>query len=168
MNNDEFIKQLMQRGKIIKHYLVRIGANPADAEEIVQDTLLKGLSNIDSIEPAKFMAWLFKVATNKYYDLYRKEVKRGKSVPIDLVSIIDDHSPESSYLQREKSQEVRGLLNQIPLKYKQVLILKYEMGLTYDEIGRLMNLKSERIKTDLYRARNLFKKIYEGDPNDEQ
>ncbi|MET3209948.1 UNVERIFIED_CONTAM: DNA-directed RNA polymerase specialized sigma24 family protein [Paenibacillus sp. PvR008] len=49
MIDDELMRQLLQRGKVIKHYLVRIGANPSDAEEIVQNRLLKGITHIDSI-----------------------------------------------------------------------------------------------------------------------
>ncbi|MEI0738411.1 sigma factor-like helix-turn-helix DNA-binding protein [Paenibacillus sp. JTLBN-2024] len=60
------------------------------------------------------------------------------------------------------------MLNRIPQKYKQMLILKYDLGLSYDEIGRLLNVKTERVKTDLYRARNMFKKMYEGERQDEQ
>ncbi|GIO65328.1 RNA polymerase sigma factor [Paenibacillus sp. FSL M7-1455] len=162
------IRQLLHRGKVIKHYLVRIGANPSDAEEIVQDTLLKGITHIDSIKPAKFMSWLFKVATHKYYDLYRKETRRGKTVSFELLSFMDESSPEDRYLRKEKSLGVKELLNRIPQKYKQMLILKYDLGLSYDEIGRLLNVKTERVKTDLYRARNMFKKMYEGERQDEQ
>ncbi|WP_168928946.1 RNA polymerase sigma factor [Paenibacillus dokdonensis] len=154
---------MIQRGNVIKRYLIRIGARSPDAEEIVQDTLMQGIAHVEAIDPAKFMSWLFKVATHKYYDLYRKEARRGKTVSIESVSLQDEHSPESEYLRQEKSLEVRALLNQIPHKYKQLLILKYEMGLSYEEIGSLMNLKAERIKTELYRARKTFKKIYEGE-----
>ncbi|MEC0372000.1 RNA polymerase sigma factor [Paenibacillus chibensis] len=163
MNDDAFIRQLLGKGTTIQRYLIRIGARPPDAEEIVQDTLLQGLGHVESIDPEKFTSWLFKVATNKYYDLYRKEIKRGKSVPIETVSLHGEYSPEDDYLKKEKSREIRALLDQIPHKYKQLLIMKYEMDLSYDEIGRLMNVKTERIKTELYRARKVFKKIVEGD-----
>ncbi|MGN7357506.1 RNA polymerase sigma factor [Paenibacillus sp. SAF-054] len=161
--DEALIKQLIQRGSVIKRYLIRIGARPQDAEEIVQDTLMQGIAHVESIDPAKFMSWLFRVATHKYYDLYRKEARRGRSVSIESVSLQDEHSPESEYLRQEKSLEVRALLNHIPHKYKQLLIMKYEMGLSYEEIGSLMNVKAERIKTELYRARKTFKKIYEGE-----
>lgn len=138
----------------------------------MQDTLLKGITHIDSIKPAKFMSWLFKVATHKYYDLYRKETRRGKTasktVSFELLSFMDESSPEDRYLRKEKSLGVKELLNRIPQKYKQMLILKYDLGLSYDEIGRLLNVKTERVKTDLYRARNMFKKMYEGERQDEQ
>lgn len=163
MNDDAFIRQLLRKGTTIQRYLIRIGAPPPDAEEIVQDTLLQGLAHVESIDPQKFTSWLFKVATNKYYDLYRKEIKRGNSVPIETVSLRGEHSPEDDYLKKEKSREIKALLDQIPHKYKQLLIMKYEMDLTYDEIGRLLNVKTERIKTELYRARKVFKKIVEGD-----
>ncbi|GIP25411.1 DNA-directed RNA polymerase sigma-70 factor [Paenibacillus sp. J23TS9] len=161
--NEALIKQLIQRGNVIKRYLIRIGARPPDAEEIVQDTLMQGIEHVEAIDPVKFTSWLFKVATHKYYDLYRKEARRGKTISIESVSLQDEHSPENEYLRQEKSLEIRALLNLIPHKYKQLLILKYEMGLSYEEIGILMNVKSERIKTELYRARKTFKKIYEGE-----
>lgn len=168
MDNEVLIKQLFQRGNMIKNYLVRIGASLPDAEEIVQDTLLKGMSYVDSIDPAKFTAWLFKVATNKYYDLYRKHARRGESVTLEFVTLVDEKSPEDYYLRKEKGNQVRAVLDQLSHKYKQMLILKYEMGLTYEEIGRLMSVKPERVKTDLYRARNIFKNIYKGEEANEK
>lgn len=55
----------------IPSYLIKLGCNQEDAEDITQDTFYKALKYIDGIGASKISSWLFRVAINKYYDLCR-------------------------------------------------------------------------------------------------
>lgn len=57
---------------IIYRYLVKIGCSYTDAEDIVQDTLLKAIIYLEVIKSDKIASWLFKVALDSYKDLCRK------------------------------------------------------------------------------------------------
>ncbi|MDA8234276.1 MAG: sigma-70 family RNA polymerase sigma factor [Clostridia bacterium] len=126
--------------------LLKLGAAPADAEDIVQDTFYKALLYIDSVAPEKFSAWLIRVALNRYYDLCRKR-QRHVEVPLDEVIVEEKGGPEERALDQERREEVEGVLAELPDMYKQLLILKYQLDLSYKEIAALIPMGFCRLLT---------------------
>ncbi|GAB7388760.1 sigma-70 family RNA polymerase sigma factor [Bacillaceae bacterium] len=154
MDNELMHRLLLEKMKQIHRYLLRLGADRNDAEDIVQDTVYQGLLYIDSIDPEKFSAWLFKVALHRYYDVCRK--KKRIQIPIDSFTAEETEIPEELLLQKEKQEEIERVLEELSPIYKQLLIMKYEMDLSYKEIASLLGLKPEMVKTYLFRARKQF------------
>ncbi|HEU4964622.1 MAG TPA: RNA polymerase sigma factor [Bacilli bacterium] len=153
---------LREKMKQIHRYLLRLGANPADAEDIVQDAMYKGFLYIDSIAPDKFSAWLFRVAVNGYYDHCRKR-KRRVEISLDDLELpqeTETDAPDERVLQRERREEIDQALEDLKPLFKQLLVMKYKMELTYQEIGSLLDLKESAVKTYLHRARKQFEKVY--------
>ncbi|MGM0903904.1 MAG: sigma-70 family RNA polymerase sigma factor [Bacillota bacterium] len=68
----------------------------------------------------------------------------------------NDDDTESSVLRIEMNHEILHTLNQLQEVYKQLLLLKYELELSYKEIGLLLGMKEETIRTYLFRARKEF------------
>lgn len=158
MDTGRLYTMLQPKLNEIRKYLIRLGASPSDAEDIVQETVYKAFSYIDSIEDGKFSAWLYKVAINQYYDLCRR--KKWITIPIDTMDIPDSELPEDSLLIQEKKEEVEVVLNQLIPLHKQLLIMKYELELPYKEIAKLLGMRMEHVKAALYQARQQFKKKY--------
>ncbi|MFC9706583.1 RNA polymerase sigma factor [Paenibacillus sp. NPDC056933] len=158
MDSEQINELLQPKLTEIRHYLIRLGAYPADAEDILQETVYKAFLYIDSIENDKLSAWLYKVAINRYYDLCRR--KKWYMIPIDTVDIPDSRLPEDALLQQEKKEEVEAVLSQLAPLHRQLLIMKYEMELPYQEIADLLGIRMEHVKSSLYQARQQFKKRY--------
>lgn len=158
MDAGQICELLQPKLNEIRHYLIRLGASPSDAEDILQETMYKAFLYIDSIENGKFGAWLYKVAINRYYDLCRR--KKWIIIPIDTMELPDSKLPEDSLLQQEKKEEVEAVLSQLAPLHKQLLIMKYEMELPYKEIAKLLGMRMEHVKAALYQARQEFKKRY--------
>lgn len=158
MDTGQLYKMLQPKLNEIRKYLIRLGASPSDAEDIVQETVYKAFSYIDSIEEGKFGAWMYKVAIHRYYDLCRR--KKWITIPIETIDIPDSELPEDALLEREKKEEVDAVLSQLMPVHKQLLIMKYEMELPYKEISKLLGMRMEHVKAALYQARQQFKKIY--------
>ncbi|MEH7484958.1 RNA polymerase sigma factor [Neobacillus drentensis] len=158
MDNERIYQLLQEKMKQLNRYLIRLGANRNDAEDIVQETIYKGILYIESIDPEKFSAWLYKVALNRYYDLCRK--KKRIEVPIESVIIEEAEIPEDLLIQKEIREEIEHVLDQLTPIHKQLLILKYELDLTYKEIASLLDIKEGLVKTYLFRARKQFQKVY--------
>lgn len=70
----------------------------------------------------------------------------------------NDHDTELSVINIEMNQEISLILESIQEIYKQLLLLKYELGLSYKEIALLLGMKEETIRTYLFRARKEFQK----------
>ncbi|MCA0756238.1 sigma-70 family RNA polymerase sigma factor [Paenibacillus sp. N4] len=141
-------------------YLLRHGASREDAEDIVQDSMLKGFLYLDSIDPDKFSAWLFKVAINRYFDMCRRK-NRQVHLSIDSITLpASECGPELSYIRQETREEIQSTLGGLSDLSKRLLILKYDLHLSYKEIGVMLELKPETVKTYLYRARKQFEAHY--------
>lgn len=160
VNNERMLRLLQDKMSHIQRYLIRLGASRADAEDIVQDTVYKGLLYLDSIVPDKFSAWLYRVALNRYYDMLRKRKRIEWS--IEEATVEDSEIPEDILLRKERREEIERVMEALTPIYKQLLILKYELDFSYREISDLVGIREEMVKTYLYRARKQFQKKYGG------
>ena len=154
---------LLTESKLVFKYLIKIGASKENAEDIIQETLYKTLMNIDSIEDETLRAWLFKVAINAYYNLYNKDKKHTNLSPKDIQSLaVFTETPEDYYAEKQKTQNIHRALDMIKPAYKNLLVSKYILYMSYKDISDIMEMSEEKVKVYLYRARNKFKKIWEG------
>ncbi|WP_193224441.1 RNA polymerase sigma factor [Bacillus sp. B1-b2] len=161
MNREEDLHKILQeKTGIIFKYLIKIGADPRDAEDIIQEALYKFISYIDSIESKKAYSWLFRVALNQYYDLCSKQQKQI-NVSLENFDFVDESPlPEEYIRQHEMKKEIQVILDQLTPLYKQLLLLKYELELSYEEIAEMLDINLGTLKTYLFRARKSFKEIY--------
>lgn len=150
----------------IRRYLRSLGATEQDAEDITQDTLIKVLLYIDAVPETEFRAIAFKSALNRYYDHCRKK-NRNVTVMLDerVLTTLKQYvsSAENAVLAQEKSNEVQQALETLPTTKKHLLLMKYEMGLSYEEIASLIGTSVSTVKTTLYRARNQLKMLIQED-----
>ncbi|SNX54836.1 sigma-70 family RNA polymerase sigma factor [Thermoanaerobacterium sp. RBIITD] len=160
---DERLEDLLLKEMFVIHrYLMKIGASSEDAEDIVQETICKAIEYIDSLDGEKISSWLFKVSINRYYNLYNK--KKKEEIGLDdriLSSLHSDGMIEDHVLNEELKANVQKVLGLLKESYRTLLIFKYFIGLSYKEIGNILNLDESKVKTYLYRARIKFKELWE-------
>ncbi|MBN7575888.1 RNA polymerase subunit sigma-70 [Clostridium sp. 2-1] len=144
---------------IIYRYLISIGASKEDSEDIIQETFIKTYENIDILIDGNIKAWMFKVSINKFYSLYKKS-KVNISLTDELLITIESHF---KIMHIDSALDINRILSLMKESEKNLLVLKYSMGLTYKQIGKLLNIEEGSAKTLCYRARNRFKKIWEGE-----
>ncbi|MBD1381036.1 RNA polymerase sigma factor [Metabacillus arenae] len=155
--NDEMSEYL----KFIYRYLLQKGASKHDAEDIIQETIYRFLSQEQSNEIRNVNAWFFKVALNQFYDTRRNYDKQRKILlKHEINRWIEEQTPEASTLKSEESQDIHSILNKLKPRHKQFLLLKYTVGLKLTEIAELFQLKVSSTKTILHRARQEFIKEY--------
>lgn len=137
----------------------------ADAEEVVQEALLKALQHLGTLRAeARFQPWLLQIARNEALMRRRKERKH-------LYDSIDDHEAkeEGSYMPRQfadwreipseelERKEVRTALNRalqsIPEMYREVVSLRDMQQLTLGETAGMLGISIPAVKTRLHRAR---------------
>ena len=154
-------QKLVDYLKIVKSYLMKMGASKEDAEDIVQDTAYKFILYIDSISHKNVESWLFRVAVNGYYDLYRKRSRRQAiDLKFNYHQLFEEFTPEQAVLDNERKQDVDGVMKRLKPKHQQVLLLKYSLDLAIREIAELYEMKEDPVKTTRYRARQEFVKEY--------
>lgn len=148
-----------EKSDIIYKYLLKIGCSNEDAKDIVQHAFFKAIENMIHLNERNVSAWLFKVSINKYYDLCRKQ-KRYPSVVTDeniMIHLIEEDG-EDILIKKENKQEVEEILDELSPIHKNLMLLKYDVELSYSQIASMLDMKEETVKTYLYRARNDFKR----------
>ncbi|WP_020062402.1 RNA polymerase sigma factor [Bacillus sp. 123MFChir2] len=159
MNYDTYEVLLLEKSKVVYHYLRKLGVETKEAEDIVQDTLYKALLFMEDIPLDRLTPWLFRVAINHHRDIYRK-IKHLNPIALESAVLIGQKSLEDVMLTKELQGEVQEILETMNQDYKHMLLLKYEYELSYKEIANLLGMKEDTVKTNLYRARNQFKELY--------
>ncbi|KAI3344524.1 MULTISPECIES: sigma-70 family RNA polymerase sigma factor [unclassified Clostridium] len=157
--NDETCNLIKKILLLIYKYLISIGASKEDAEDIMQETFIKTYENIDILIGGNLKAWMFKVSINKFYTLYKKS--RTNLFLTDELSYTLKSDFEISDI--DNSIDINKVLSKMSESHKNLLILKYSMDLSYNNIGKLLNISEGSAKTLCYRARNVFKKIWESE-----
>lgn len=150
-----------QKFQVIFKHLISIGCSKEDAEDIVQNTFYKAIENMVHLEVKNLSAWLFKVSMHQFYDICRRK-QRFPKVNIDdqafITFFIQEETGEDALLLKEFHGDIQHILDGLKPSHKNLLLLKYDLGLSYEEIGAMIDMKVETVRTTLYRARNEFKK----------
>lgn len=128
--------------------------NRPDAEDVVQDVLLKLLRKMPTFaSEAHEKAWLLKVVTNQSRDFLRSAWRR-RFRPLAEARLDQADPPENEVLSR---------LLELPPKYSQVLLLFYYEGYCISEIANITGQKETTVGSQLHRARNMLKPLLEED-----
>ncbi|MGH6985875.1 MAG: sigma-70 family RNA polymerase sigma factor [Caulobacteraceae bacterium] len=141
-----------------------ISRNAADADDLVQETLIKAWSHRDTFEPGtNLRAWLFTILRNTHHT---SVVRRRREVLDE-----DDHHAHSltSAPRQEWNLTVRALqkaLDRLPVENREALMLVTAAGLSYEEAARICGCAIGTIKSRVNRARARLIKVMDGEPAD--
>ena len=128
-------------------------ADPATAEDILQDVFLKFQSRLDEFrDPAKVQGWLFLVARNAIIDHYRTR-KPTAEVPESLPAELPENVAEVEELKRL----FRRIIDSLPKTYREALVLTEFEGLTQEELAKRLGISLSGAKSRVQRGRELLK-----------
>lgn len=140
---------------------LRITLDRAEAEDIVQDTMIKvwnkrdEWSQFESVE-----AYCLTVAKNLAIDRSQKKEAQNVELTPEMENANDVNSPHESLIHDEKMALIHRLVNELPEKQKLIMQLRDIEGESYKEIATLLNLTEEQVKVNLFRARQKVKQRY--------
>jgi RNA polymerase sigma-70 factor (ECF subfamily) len=150
---------------------LRMTRNPADAEDLLQETMLRAYRAFDRFEPGtNLKAWLFRILTNAYINTYRKRQREPLKVSSDELSDFDlyqqlkDH--DSDFGQSAESQVLDGLLDsdivealdELPEQFRLAVILSDLEGFSYAELAEIMDVPMGTVMSRLHRGRKALQK----------
>lgn len=119
--------------------------NEEDALDIIQESIHKALKKIHTLENIESLkSWFFRIIVNTSLDLLRKQ---KKEIIVDD-NFLDYISPKSN--DTYENIDLASFLNELPPKYRIIIILKYFEDLTLREIAETLNENENTIKTRLY------------------
>ena len=157
-----FAEMVEQHSPHIYNLALRMMEDPAEAEEVLQETFLQAVRHIGAFRGhAKLGTWLYRIATNQ--SLMRLRRKRPPSVSLDdssegisevLLPVADWSSrPESDLLNREARAEMQKAILALPDNLRAVFVLRDLEGLSTAETVEVLALSVSAVKSRLLRAR---------------
>lgn len=133
------------------------------AEDVVQDTFLEFARRIDSIRPRQGAnGWLYRVARNRTIDILRH--RQYEVLPGDEFMAVSGHEadrekgPDRALIRRERHEHLREVLDALPEKDRELLLLRFYGGLTFREAGRVLG---RPLGTVLWQGRRALEKLRE-------
>jgi len=143
-------------------YIYRLTLNYDLTQDLLQETLLKMVENIKSLEqPERFWAWLFRTALGNVQHYYRGRA-RAQEVEFSALSrqrlsdyLAKDHDDGLDHaMRKELSEVVVGAMARLRLSYRNVLTLRCYEQMSYAEIATLMGCKELRARVLFFRAKH--------------
>lgn len=144
---------------------LRMTRNPADAEDLVQETYIKAFQGFRSYQPGtNLKAWLYRILTNAYINNYRKAQRRPAEYATDDITdsqiaetashtSIGLRSAEVEALEKLPDEEIRDALMSLKEDYRMVVYYADVEGLPYKEIAEIMGTPIGTVMSRLHRGR---------------
>ncbi len=165
-NDSQAFRKLVEAHQAMVYTLAfRLLCNDDDAKDIVQETFIKVWKNLERFKPElKFSTWLYTIAANQCYDKLRK-AKHNYTLRLDDTNVISEfisnENIEKTIINEELSQIILSLTGNLTPKQKLVFTLRDLEGLEIEEIISITGLSAEKIKSNLYLARQFIRKKIE-------
>jgi RNA polymerase sigma-70 factor (ECF subfamily) len=162
--SQEAFRELLERyQRPVFGLIQRMVRDPSLAEDLAQEVFVKAFRALSTFDRRrKFSSWLFKIAHNTAIDQIRR--RQPRTVPLesqaadepDLVAVLPDEASESPIEALERRDLIRAVeaaINRLRPDYREIVILRFKQGLSYEEIAEVTDLPLGTVKTHLFRAR---------------
>jgi RNA polymerase sigma-70 factor (ECF subfamily) len=144
---------------------LRLTGDPADAEDLVQETMLKAFRAWHQFERGtNARAWLLTILRNTYINQVRHARHQGPTADVAEVEAftvfrdVQDADPAGTFFAAIVDDEVLRAINALPPEFREVLILSDAEGLSYADIAGVIGAPVGTVKSRLFRARQLLQK----------
>jgi RNA polymerase sigma factor (sigma-70 family) len=159
--HSEFIKRALEQYESpLIRYALRLTGNLDRARDVVQDTFLKLCRQQPDSFDGNLARWLFTVCRNGAFDLQRKERRMTTAAALTEQPSTLQQSPEATVIARDSADKVFRMLDQLPENQQEVVRLKFQNEMTYQEIADVTGLSVSNVgfllHTALKRLRELL------------
>ena len=155
MDSEAYERVVMEQKDRLYGYAAMMLRDPAEAQDVAQETLIRLWQHRSRVEAETSSFWLRRTAHNLCIDKIRRRRSRPEVDSEDLETDSPDLGPDPRQL--AQSGELGGLIGQalakLPEAAREVLVLREVQGLAYDEIARMLDLPLGTLKARLHRAR---------------
>ena len=163
LKNQEYYYCLMKRYELpLMNYIRKLsGFGQSDVEDVLQEVFILAYQNLnDYNDDFKFTSWLYRIAHNQTISFFRKKNKSNQDVSWDekdLEQLIQsDFDIEHNLLQKNGYHNLLQSIETLPLKYKEVLLLRFIEGKDYQQISDILRKPIGTIGTLINRAKKML------------
>ncbi|MGQ0520932.1 MAG: sigma-70 family RNA polymerase sigma factor [Actinomycetota bacterium] len=167
-----FADQAMEHMGSLYNAALRMTRNPADAEDLVQETYLKAYRSFSSFEQGtNLKAWLYRILTNTFINSYRARKRRPEQTDVEdveelylyhrlggLEAAAAGRSAEEDVLESFTDDEVKAALDGLPEQFRLAVLLADVEGFSYKEIAEMTDVPIGTVMSRIHRGRRALQK----------
>jgi RNA polymerase sigma-70 factor (ECF subfamily) len=172
----QFAEQAMEHADALYTAALRMTRNPAEAEDLVQETFLKAYRGFGGYEQGtNLKAWLYRILTNTFINTYRAKKRRPDESALDevedlylyrrlggLEAAAAGRSAEDELMDHFTESEVKEALESLPEQFRIAVLLADVEGFSYKEIAEILDIPIGTVMSRLHRGRKgLEKRLYD-------
>jgi len=142
-------------GRFLYTVAYRLTGNDDDAQDLVQDVLLRVRRGLETYRPGSLEGWLSRITTNAFLD----DVRRRRRRPLDALPDDPDRAvppaigADETSAAESISDEVQAALTRLPDEYRAAVVLCDVVGLSYEEIGEALGIPVGTVRSRIHRGR---------------
>jgi RNA polymerase sigma-70 factor, ECF subfamily len=170
---EDFTNDAMQYAPQLFATALRMTRNKADAEDLVQETFLKGWRAFESYQQGtNLRAWLFRIMTNTFINKYNSQQRRPQETELDEVEELFlfrrmgafdqskmNQSAEDQMLELFTDEEVKNAIESLPETFRIPVLLSDVEGFSYKEIAEMIEVPIGTVMSRLHRGRKAMQKM---------
>lgn len=146
-------------GRFIFTVAYRLTGDPHQAEDLVQDVLIRVRRGLETYEPGSMEGWLSRIATNVFLD----DVRRRRRRPVEALP--EDHervvagapSADEALASAKLPEHVQDALRELPDDYRAAVVLCDVVGFSYEEISDVLGVPIGTVRSRIHRGRSLLR-----------
>jgi len=147
-------------------YALRLSGNSADAEDLVQECMLRAYRAWDRFEEGgNVRGWLMTILRNTFLNEHRRDRRAG--VVADVMEVehfaifdqVQETDPEGAFFEQLVDDDVWKAIDSLPREFREAVLLRDVEGMSYDEIAQMLGVKIGTVKSRLFRARQALQSV---------
>ena len=155
---DEIVRLIEAEIPRLRRYARALLRDQDRADDLVQDTLLRGLDKIRLFRSGDVRAWLFTIMHNQYVNTVRRSVKGREVIVVEKVT---PASP-APQLPKLELRELENAIARLSAEQRETLLLVTLEGLKYEEVAQICDVPIGTVRSRLNRAREELRRMMEG------
>ena len=167
-----FQAEAMQYAPQLYSAALRMTRNPSDAEDLVQETFLKAYRSFGTFEEgSNLRAWLYRILTNTYINMYRARQRRPQETDLgdvedlylykrigSIEAALASRSAEDQLFDLFTDDEVKQALEDLPENFRLPVLLADVEGFSYKEIAEMLDIPIGTVMSRLHRGRKAMQR----------
>jgi RNA polymerase sigma-70 factor, ECF subfamily len=163
---DHFLGQIVEEASDgLYRYAVVLSRDRVEAQDLVQETCVRAIKAVDSLRPGtNVKSWLFTILRNIWFNQLRRRAA-PKVVELDMEEapaqngVGASEDPHSIYVSKVERQHVREAIQQLPLEFREVVLLREYEELSYEDIASVLGCPRGTVMSRLGRARSKLRSL---------
>jgi RNA polymerase sigma-70 factor (ECF subfamily) len=147
-----------EHGRFLYGVAYRLTGNDSDAQDLVQEALIRVRRGLETYEPGSLRGWLSRIVTNVFLDEMRRRKRRPTdALPSDPDAVLPS-SPAADEHADRLSDEVQAALAGLPEEFRAAVVLCDVVGLPYEEIAMSQHVPVGTVRSRIHRGRRMLRR----------